>query len=299
MRLVAVLVCGLSLGWTPAADAQPVKGTPVPAPEAPMQVYLVRRAEPGCEPQCPEWIAAQGKIEQSAVARFRKVLGRLGGRKLPVLIDSSGGKVHEALAIGRLLRRRSLDVAVTGTVFTPCAPADAACRKAKAGGVLTGLPRARLSKCASSCAFILAAGTRRLVGAEAFVGVHRIRSFYVYTRVLRTYRMTSSRKRLVSERKLAQRVVETRTPQRTYDQIGRYLTEMGIREPILPLILVTPSDSLHWLTREELRRSRLATDLIDGEQLLAGALLSTPQPASGPQAGVTSSGSDTIAPRSE
>ena len=292
MRLVAVLMCGFSLGWTAAADAQPAKGTPVPVPEAPMQVYLVRSAQPGCEPQCPEWIAAQGKIEAGSVVRFRKVLGQLGGRKLPVLIDSGGGKVREALAIGRLLRSRGLDVAVTGTVFTPCAATDTACRKAKTEGVLTGLPRARLSKCASSCAFILAGGTRRLVGAETFVGVHRIRSFYVYTRVLRTYRMTSSRKRLVSERRVARRVVETRTSQRTYDEIGRYFAEMGIGEPILPLILATPSDSLHWLTREELRLSRLATDAIDGEQLLGGAMVSG-------VSGVRPSGSDTAAPRSQ
>jgi hypothetical protein len=289
MWLVAVLVCGLSLGWTTAAGAQPAKGTPVPAFEVPMEVYLVRSAQPGCEPQCPEWIAAQGKIESGSLERFRKVLGQLGGRKLPVLIDSSGGKVRDALAIGRLLRRRGLDVAVTGTVFAPCAPTDTACRKAKTGGVLTGLPQARLSKCASSCTFILAGGTRRLVGAETFVGVHRIRSFYVHTRILRTYRMTSSRKRLVSERRVARRVVETRTTQRTYDQIGRYFAEMGIGEPILPLILATPSDSLHWLTREELRLSRLATDAIDGEQLLGAAVVSDVKP----------SGSDTVAPRSQ
>lgn len=293
MRLVAVLMCGLSFGWLAAAAAQPAKGSPVPAPEAPMQVYLVRSAEPGCEPQCPEWIAAQGKIEWSSVARFRKVLNQLGKRKLSVLIDSSGGKVREALAIGRLLRGRGLDVAVTSTVFTPCAPTDTTCRKAKTEGVLTGLPRSRLSRCASACAFILAAGSRRLVGAEAFVGVHRIRSFYVYTQVLRTYRTTSSRRRLVRERRLAHRVVETRTSQRTYDQIGRYFAEMGIGEPILALILATPSDSLHWLTREELRLSRLATDAIDGEQLLGGAVVS------GVSNGARPSGSDTIAPRSE
>jgi hypothetical protein len=289
MWLVAVLVCGLSLGWTAVAGAQPVKGTPAPALEAPMEVYLVRSAQPGCEPQCAEWIAAQGKIESGSLERFRKVLGELAGRKLPVLIDSSGGKVRDALAIGRLLRRRGLDVAVTGTVFAPCAPTDTACRKAKTGGALTGLPQARLSKCASSCTFILAGGTRRLVGEETFVGVHRIRSFYVHTRILRTYRMTSSRKRLVAERRVARRVVETRTTQRTYDQIGRYFAEMGIGEPILPLILATPSDSLHWLTREELRLSRLATDAIDGEQLLGAAVVSDVKP----------SGSDTVAPRSQ
>jgi len=249
-----------------------------------MQVYLARSAQAGCEPQCPEWIAAQGKIDTGAVRRFKRVLSQLGERKVPVLVDSAGGKVREALEIGRLVRAKGLDVAVTSTVFTPCAPADAACRKAKTGGALLGLPQARLSKCASSCAFILAGGTRRLVGPLTLVGVHRIRSFYVYSRVLRTYRVTSGRKRLVSERRVAERVVETRTSQRTYDQIGRYFAEMGIGEPIMPLVLSTPSDKLHWLTRHELQTTRLATDWIDGEQLLSKAAMSTALPAPGPRA---------------
>jgi hypothetical protein len=285
MRLAAVAVCGLGLMWSmPGATAQQSK--PQPVVEDPMQIYLVRSAQGGCEPQCPEWIAAQGKIETGSVARFRKVLHRLGDRKVPVLIDSSGGKVREAFAIGRLLRRHGLDVVVTSTVFTPCAPADSACLQAKAAGVLTGLPRARLSKCASSCAFILAAGTRRLVGTETFVGVHRVRSFYVYTEVHPAYRL-AGRKRPGAARRVTRRMVETRTPPRTYRQIRRYFTEMGVGDPIVPLILKTPSDSLHWLTREELQASRLATEWIDGEQLLAAALVGAPPPSppapSGPQ----------------
>jgi hypothetical protein len=279
MRLVAVAVCVLGLaGGVPGAAAQQAK--PQPVIEPPMQVYLVRSAQPGCEPQCPEWISAQGKIETGSVARFKKVLRRLGNRKLPVLVDSSGGKVREAFAIGRLLRRRGLDVAVTSTVLVPCAPADAACVQAKAAGVLTGLPRAHLSKCASSCAFILAAGKRRLVGAGTYVGVHRVRSFHVYTEVRPAFRILGSGKRRVAPRRVTRRMVETRTPPRTYRQIGRYFTEMGVGDPILPLILATPSDSLHWLTRAELQTSRLATDWIDGEQLLSPALASaSPPPA--------------------
>jgi len=283
MRLFAVLVCSSFVGWTAvAAAAPPAKGAEPPAPETPMQVYLVRSAQAGCEPQCPEWIAAQGKIDADSVRLFRKALSLLGKRKVPVLVDSGGGKVREALEIGRLVRGKGLDVAVTRTVITPCAPADAACRKARMGGALLGLPQAHLSKCASSCAFILAAGTRRLVGPRTLVGVHRIRSFYVYSRVLRTYRYTSSRKRLVSERRIARKVVETRTSQQTYDQIGRYFGAMGIGDPIMPLILSTPSDRLHWLTRDELRASRLATDWIDGEEFLGKAAISSVQPIPGP-----------------
>jgi hypothetical protein len=269
MRRVALLLCGLGLGWSVTASAAPT--SPASAAEPAMQVHLARSAEAGCEPDCPEWIAAQGRIEAGSVARFRRVLRQLGDRKVPVLIDSSGGRVNEALEIGRLARAGGLDVVVSRTVFTPCARADTACRRReKAAKVRLGVPIADLSLCASSCAFILAAGTRRLVGPAAFVGVHQVRSFYVYARLVRTYRFTPSGREVVSERRVTERVVETRTPQRTYDQIRRYFAEMGIGEAIMPLILSTPGDQLHWMTRGELETTRLVTGWIDGGQVLAG-----------------------------
>jgi hypothetical protein len=222
------------------------------------------------------------------VVRFKRVLRQIGDRKLPVLIDSNGGRVNEAFAIGRLARAKSLDVVVSRTDFTACAPADATCRRRlRADNLRLGMPNAELSKCASSCAFILAAGTRRLVGQMAYVGVHQIRSFYIYAKVVRTYRVTATTKQLVSERRVTEKVVETRTPQKTYDEIGRYFAEMGIGEGLMPLILATPGDRLHWLTPEELKATGLATDRLDGEQLLARAAVPLPLPeqASGQVAG--------------
>jgi hypothetical protein len=287
MRRVAFVAGGLALCWgvglgpgISTAAAGPGRAEPISEPS--MQVQLVRSAEPGCEPQCPEWIAAQGKIDGSSVARFKRVLRQLGDRKVPVLIDSNGGRVNEAFAIGRLARAKGLDVVVSRTAFAACAPADAACRRQlKAGNLKLGLPQSEMAKCASSCAFILAAGTRRLVGQMAYVGVHQIRSFYIYARVVRTYRVTATTKQLMSERRVTDRVVETRTPQRTYDEIGRYFAEMGIGQGLMPLILSTPGDRLHWLTPEELKTTGLATDRLDGEQLLTRAAAVVPQEADG------------------
>jgi hypothetical protein len=267
-RLAVALALGLACtGTTRAAPPGPLG----PGVEPPMQVHLVRSAEPGCEPHCPEWIAAQGRIEPGSLARLRRVLRQLGDRKVPLLVDSGGGRVHEALAIGRLARARGLDVVVSRTELAPCPPGDAACRRSKAGRVRLGLPRAELAMCASSCAFILAGGTRRLVGPSAFVGVHQIRSFHIYAKVLRTYRMAPTGRRLMSERTVTEKVVETRTPKRTYDQVRRYFADMGIGEAIMPLILSTPGDRLYWLTPGELKTTGLATHWIVGERVLAGS----------------------------
>ena len=80
------LASGLVWMLCGAALAQPAGAKPTA--EAPMQVHLVRSAEPGCEPHCAEWIAAQGRIEAGSAARFRRALRRLGGRKLPVLVQA-------------------------------------------------------------------------------------------------------------------------------------------------------------------------------------------------------------------
>jgi hypothetical protein len=137
--------------------------------------------------------------------------------------------------------------------------------------VRLGLPRVDLAMCASSCAFILAAGKRRLVGPTTYVGVHQIRSFYIYAKIVRTYRVTGIGKQLLSERRVTERVVETRTPQRTYDQIRRYFGEMGIGEGLMPLILATPGDQLHWLSPEELKATGLATHGLEDEAVLSTA----------------------------
>lgn len=230
-----------------------------------MQVHVVRRAQAGCEPQCPEWIAAQGRIDAAALKQFKKVLSQLGQRQLPVLVDSGGGSVKDAFAIGRLVRAKGLDVVVTRTAYTPCAPTDAACRKSKTGGALRGMPQALFAKCASSCAFILAAGTRRLVGPSTFVGVHQIS----YFRILRTYRVLTRRawgepvkthKTLISEQKIPQKTA----PQSSYADIKDYFAEMGIGESIMPLITSTPSDKIHWLTDTERVAFDRPGDRLDG-----------------------------------
>ena len=274
MRGFAVLIAAVILACGPAAAAPPKKAAPPVEP--PMQVQVVRSAHPGCEPQCPQWIAAQGRIVVGTAGQFRKVLRQLGERQLPVLVDSGGGSVDDALAIGRLIRAKGLQVAVTRTAFTPCAPSDAACRKANAGRELRGLAQARYSKCASSCAFILAGGRERLVGPGTGVGLHQIsmtlRRYLVLTR--RPFGVpVETQKTLVSERTVTGSHAQT---QDTYAKIRRFFSDMGIGEDAMGLILSTPNSGIHWLTRKELQATRLATQFINGEELVAGVPASTP-----------------------
>jgi hypothetical protein len=152
----ALFAVAVSYGAALAAPAKaPSKAPAQPSPsvnELPMQVFVVRSAEPGCEPNCAEWIAAQGQIESSTPRKFKKVFAQIGKRRLPVLIHSIGGSVDESLAIGRLIRAKGLEVAVTKTELLPCAANDKPCQKLESKGSVRGRPVAYHSICAASLA---------------------------------------------------------------------------------------------------------------------------------------------------
>jgi Tfp pilus assembly protein PilF len=244
------------------------KPTPMPkSPAAAMKVMVVRSAAGDCGNQCPEWISAQGDIDGDSAAQFRKVLKAIGSRKLPVFIESGGGSVSEGYEIGRLVRAKGLDVFVTKTEFT-CPPNDAGCKDGKAkSGQAFGMPQPHLAKCASSCAFILASGVKRYVGKSSQVGVHQITSFQTHIKVWRTFRPDGT---ILSERKVSEKTVETKTADRTYTNARNFFTEMGINDSIMKLLRDAPANDMHWLSEPELTATGMATHLINGQQFIEG-----------------------------
>ncbi|WP_159727675.1 hypothetical protein [Methylosinus sp. Ce-a6] len=241
-----------SLLWLAApAEASP----PVPEPSSrpsiagpPMRVMLVRGAYPGCEPNCEEWIYAEGQIGTESLALFRAAMDAVRPRKPPILIHSGGGEVFTAMAIGRLIRSRGFDVAVARTEFPLAAQPSAAAsepaaqenaqekknaqerererEKEKGQGKRKGKGKAEPPKargiargwraaCASACTLVLAAGARRYVGPTAFVGVHEIvRPEQTIMQKMRYYQIRTLREgnRIVSQEKVMVR--ETSAPLR-------------------------------------------------------------------------------------
>jgi hypothetical protein len=274
-----VLATALIVGPAPGASKEKTPRQKTPPPEPVMKVYVVTSAQDGCEPNCPQWIAAHGQIVEGSLAQFKKALRQIGKKSVPVLIHSGGGLSEQAMAIGRLIRDKGLDVAVAKTAFTPCAPDDSACRKKAGKRPLRGLPDQSLAICASSCSFILAAGKRRFVRAPAFVGVHR--GQMILQKIRYTYRMTPYRGRDGSirykKRILSQKVISrkrTDTSDRFLDRYEDYFAEMGIGEEIMELLAETPNDAIHWLTDDQLRSTRIATHRLSGEQLIQDAAIS-------------------------
>jgi hypothetical protein len=284
LRGFAVAVCALastSLVALAASAKSPAKVF-VPDNDQPMQVYLVRSAAPGCEPNCPEWIAAQGRIDAATPTKFKRLLSKIGQRKLPVLISSAGGSVDDSLSVARMIRAKGLDVAVSNTAVLPCAPKDKSCLKALSAGEARGKAVGYHSFCASACAFVLAGGTRRFVGAQTLVGVHQFTTFETRFKVLRTYRVETrkgwfggqgeTKRTLISEKRIGEKTVETATKNSSYQKVKKFFSEMGVGGEIMELIKSATAKDIHWLSGRELRETHMATGFIDGEQLIAGAL---------------------------
>ena len=218
---------------------------------APMQVSVVRNADPKCGDQCAEWISAEGRIDGSTPERFRAVLKSIGNRKLPIFIDSLGGSLGASYQVGRIIRSRKLDVYVTRTESARCTSTPEVCRKAEAFHVKFGLPRGKLASCASACTNILAAGTVRSVGPTALVGVHQA-AYHVIGR------------------DVPGAVSDRRVPEATYVAMKDYFVEMGVDANLMLRLLATPHKHMYWLTFDELQLSRLTNQPKSGEELVTG-----------------------------
>ena len=203
-------------------------------------VHVPMSATPGAHS-----VALRGRIVPGSLAVVRAALDRAGAGRTTVLIDSPGGAIAPALAIGRLIRARGLTVEV-----------------ARLAG---GRPTDAAAGCASACVLVLAAGTSRIVGAAAGVGVHRLVDWTTYSRTWDVYRVlrrrgVEVRRVLLSRRILSSRDVFTEVPRRDYAAVRRYVAEMGETPGLVALMQATPSGGLHWMTPEELRATRIATD---------------------------------------
>jgi hypothetical protein len=259
--------------------------------EADGSVVLVRSADAACEPTCAEWISIQGRIVAGMSDQLKPIIKGLGGRKVPVFVDSGGGSVSEAMDMGKAIRAAGLDVAVTRTLATECAKTDAACRK-RQGGAKLGTPRGEAAVCASSCGFLLAAGTRRGVGKSALVGVHQITSFQTYQEVFRRYevrkewqggKLVEVDRRLISEERGEKKTVATETKDTSYARVRTFYTDMGTDVSIMSLLVSAPAKGMYWLTPSDLARTRARTDVADGKMLLAGMLQPPPAAGAAPQ----------------
>ncbi len=180
-----------------------------------------------CGDECPTIIAATGRITAATSSRFLDFIRQnrdRGDLHAVVFIDSPGGSVVGAMDFGTMLRRVGA-AAVVARVY-PGGPA---------GSVMTN------AQCFSACVYAFMGARKRVVPASSQIGIHRMFAFedsvdasgsYVIRR--RRYDTGEGRSALMS-----------------------YSAEMGVDPGLIVAAEHIPSDSLHILSRTEIKRWHL------------------------------------------
>lgn len=215
------LACLFSVFSAPVAESDPARS-------APMQFALKQEAA-ACADTCRTWVSATGMIKADTVRDLEALAAKHDLRGLTLVLNSEGGSVHGALALGRAVRQLGMITTVGRTVDG----------NAKSGNVATLLPRA---DCESMCAFVLLGGAKRWVPNEARVRVHQI---WLGDRRDDAAAASYSAEDLV-------------LVQRDIGKLAQYTIEMGGTVELLETSLrIPPWEPMKSLTREELRRMKL------------------------------------------
>jgi hypothetical protein len=182
-----------------------------------------------CQPNCQGWVAAVGIVTADTPRQFDEFAAAHPLRGATVVLDSSGGSVNDAIALGR--RWRNLGMLTTvGTSIDP-----------RNGDRAEVAPHAY---CESMCVFLLLSGKSRYVPDGAHVRVHQI---WMGDRADDAKAASYSAQDLM--------IVE-----RDIGRLAKYTFDMGGAGDLLSLALsVPPWEDLHELSAAELRLTNLVT----------------------------------------
>jgi hypothetical protein len=197
----------------------------------PMQFSLQAEKPADCGAKCQILIFAAGMITADTPRQFEIFAADNNLREGIVVLDSDGGSVHGALALGRAIRRLGLSTMVGRRAERP-------------NGGEKGEKRELWTRadCESMCAFVLLGGVRREVSANSRVMVHQIW-------------LGDRREDAIAANYSAEDLVLV---QRDIGKLVRYTAEMGGGADLIDLALrIPPWEPMHALTREELRRANL------------------------------------------
>jgi len=227
----------LGLSYMPTLAADPLTGTDQAAP-SPMRFEWHMEGPPNqCGKACRTWVSAIGVITPETAHDFDQFAEDNDIQGATLVLDSEGGSVVAALALGRAIRRFDMTTTVGKTIVLSSDDDK---------------PRAKLSpnaSCESMCAFLLLGGARRYVPPEARVLVH----------------MIWPGDRREHAREASYTAEELGLVQHDIGSIARYTVEMGGRIELLETALrVPPWKPMYALAAEEVQRMRLTN--LDSEE---------------------------------
>lgn len=218
----SVALAGVTATFGDAAKA----GTALEERKSPMHFSWI-----ACGSNCHGWISAVGIITQDSPKDFDNFARGRDLSGATVVLDSSGGSVNDAIALGRRWRHLGLLTTVGTSTLYHTAGGDRG----------TVNPDAY---CESMCVFLLLSGKTRYVPDSAHVRVHQI---WMGDRADNAKAASYSAQDLM--------IVE-----RDVGRLAKYTFDMGGAGDLLSLALsVPPWEELHELSRDELRETNLVT----------------------------------------
>jgi hypothetical protein len=264
---LAVSIMSFDLAF--AAQSTP-KNAALPAvkldPE--MTFQIMRASQANCEPTCAQWIYAEGRIVGATAGKFSQVL-RLAGRKpLLLVIQSGGGDVKSALAMGRAIRANKMNVAVGYAFSLDCKLGEDFCEKVlKSKQISNGVLTSRPAYCASACTLILAAGVERIAIPASIVGTHQILNKPMFQRVFfrEKYVMIKGKKKVISKTITKRETIigkaTTKLAPGFENELQRYIKSMGVSSDFLSFYDKASPRDIYKMTPAE----RLATKIITSQ----------------------------------
>ena len=185
----------------------------------------------GCQPNCRGWVSAVGIVTSDSPREFDEFARGRDLNGATIVLDSSGGSVNDAIALGRRFRSLGALTTVGVSIATQTAQGDRA----------SVVPEAY---CESMCVFLLLSGKTRYVPDAAHVRVHQI---WMGDRADDAKAASYTAQDLM--------IVE-----RDIGRLAKYTFDMGGAGDLLSLALsVPPWEELHELSPTELRLTNLVT----------------------------------------
>jgi hypothetical protein len=224
--LGAAALCFVLPGVMSALGGSAQAGTVLEERKLPMKFGWV-----ACEPNCGGWVTAVGIITADSPNDFDEFARGRNLHGATIVLDSSGGSVNDAIALGRRWRDLGALTTVGISVENHSAQGDHA----------TVTPEAY---CESMCVFLLLSGKTRYVPEAAHVRVHQI---WMGDR--------ADDAKAASYTAQDMMIVE-----RDLGRLAKYTFDMGGAGDLLSLSLnVPPWEDLHELSPTELRLTHLVT----------------------------------------
>lgn len=221
IALVAILLGVLAIAAWPARARDVVD-----IRKLPMRFEWVPSQEQG-----RGWISATGVITSETPKAFEDFARDRDLAGATMVLDSSGGSVNDAIALGRMWRGLGLLTTVGATIDSP----------RSATGAAAVIPDA---SCESMCVFLLLSGKVRYVPPGARIRVHQI---------WMGDRANDARAANYTAQDLM--IVE-----RDIGRLAKYTFDMGGSGDLLELALsIPPWEALHQLSQAELRQTNIVT----------------------------------------